>query len=229
MTDSLAISGLAQANREAIIKHRDEIQFRGLIVGALLKDCRDKELWKVLGYESFAAFLGDPEITMKRSTAYNLILIYEVYQEKMGLPVERLKKIGTRKLQIILPMVQTDPDHWLSEAESLSKSDLINTVKEAQGKEPIQFRPDKTLPKGKNYGQYVKSCPCCVCGKSPVDSAHFPRTVGAGAGAWDVIPLCRECHGEQHNDGVNTFFERYGVKIFEWVYDKLHSWYGGTL
>jgi hypothetical protein len=31
-----AISSLAEANREAIIRHRDEIQFRGLAMGSLL-------------------------------------------------------------------------------------------------------------------------------------------------------------------------------------------------
>jgi hypothetical protein len=216
------VKQVAEDNRQAIIKHRDEVQAQFLMLGALLQDCRDKLYWKQLGYETFGAFLGDPEITLKRSTAYNLINIYHKYSEQMGVPSTTLAKIGTRKLQIISPVVETDPERWLGEAENLSKSDLINMVRVEQGKGEVYFTPEKKEASGA-YREYVKSSPCCVCGKRPSDPAHYPRTVGAGAGEDDVIPLCRECHGEQHNIGVNSFFEKYGHLIFRWIYDTLHA------
>jgi 5-methylcytosine-specific restriction endonuclease McrA len=217
----------AATNRQAIISHRDEIQHRCLFLGALLKDCRDKEYWKKLGYESFNAFLGDPEITLKYKTVANWILIVERYSQGLMIPGDRLSKIGVRRLQLISPVVRDDPEKWLGLAENLSKSDLTNEVRLSQGKTEVDFPPEKSIPSGANYKQYVKSCPCCVCGKSPVDPDHFPRTVAGGAGPYDVIPLCRECHNEHHDDGVVTFFERYRNKIFDWIYGNLIAWYNG--
>ena len=223
--DKIESADIASKNRDAIIKHRDEIQFRFLVLGGLLQDCRDKLYWQRLGYESFAAFLGDPDITLKRSTAYNLINIYHKYSEGMGLPTERLAKIGSRRLQIILPVVETDPDKWLGAAESMSKSDLINEVRAEKGKEPVVFKAESIQIDAGTYIGMVKSSPCCVCGREPVDPAHFPISRGAGAADNDVIPLCRECHDEQHRDGVDTFHAKYKGRIWAWVYDKLHARY----
>ncbi len=222
MTDIIK-SDDAHKNRELILAYHQETQRNFLTLGELFKECRDKKYWKDLGYESFAAFIGDPEIALKRSTVANMIHIYELYAEKLSIQIDELKKIGSRKLQIIAPVVETDPERWLGEAETSSKSDLINSVRAEQGKEPVVFKPaPKEGPTG-DYLEYVRSSQCCVCGSSPAEAAHFPLTKAAGGGDEDVIPLCRECHSEQHNVGVTTFFEKYGVLIFKWMYGIIHT------
>jgi len=63
----------------------------------------------------------------------------------------------------------------------------------------------------KSYVEFVKECPCIICGKKPTVMAHFPRTKARGnkhQKEWWVIPLCAECHGEQH---VNE-------KEWQWIY-----------
>lgn len=52
--------------------------------------------------------------------------------------------------------------------------------------------------------------PCLVCGFTPVDVAHV-RSKGAGGGeeAWNLMPLCRMHHREQHSMGFETFLDRY--------------------
>jgi hypothetical protein len=217
----------AELDKKMILAHRDEIQLRYLLLGSLLKDVRDREEWKKLGYHSFNSFLGDPDNGFTFSEAKTWIKVVEIFQQELCIPLHRLAKISVRKLYLISPVVKTDPEKWLGLAENLSKSDLTNEVRLSQGKTEVDFPPEKSIPSGANYKQYVKSCPCCVCGKSPVDPDHFPRTVGAGAGPYDVIPLCRECHNEHHDDGVVTFFERYRNKIFDWIYGNLIAWYNG--
>jgi hypothetical protein len=221
MTD-ISIRLEAEENRQSIIKHRDEVQAGFLSLGSLLKECRDKSYWKKLDYDSFNSFLGDPEITFKYSTAANLIRIYEVYVEGMSIDGGTLAKIGSRRLQIILPVVKTDPDRWLAAAGGMSKSDLINEVREEQGRESVTFAADPAAPACSSYREYVKTSPCCVCEKRPSDPAHFPVSRGASAGDDDVILLCRECHSEQHQSGVQTFFNKYGALIFRWMYDTIH-------
>ena len=46
---------------------------------------------------------------------------------------------------------------------------------------------------------------CAICGDTEIELAHFPRTEGAGGRGFDVIPLCRTHHQEQHDTGIRTF------------------------
>jgi hypothetical protein len=220
--ESIVPEDAHKVKEEIIVCHR-ETQKNFLRLGSLFKECRDKQYWKVLGYDSFAAFIGDPEIALKRSTVANMIHIYELYAERLSIRIDELSRIGSRKLQIIAPVVETDPERWLAEAETSSKSDLINSVRAEQGKEPVVFKPaPKEGPTG-DYLEYVRSSQCCVCGGVPSEAAHFPVSKGAGAGGEDVIPLCRRCHEEQHRRGKLTFFENYGHLIFRWMYDIIHA------
>lgn len=70
------------------------------------------------------------------------------------------------------------------------------------------------------YVDLVKSSPCCVCETAPADPHHFPKTKGAWAEDWRVIPLCRKCHGESHQDPKEFLWEnRHG--IFGWFYSAM--------
>lgn len=69
-----------------------------------------------------------------------------------------------------------------------------------------------------DVGDYLYSClvtkKCCICG-APTDLHHIDR-IGMGRDRTDVIheglevlPLCREHHGEAHTMSDGEFFERY--------------------
>ena len=52
---------------------------------------------------------------------------------------------------------------------------------------------------------------CHTCGKwGPSDPAHM-RSRGAGGTSEHLVPLCRDCHMEQHTNGIKTFFKKHGV------------------
>lgn len=62
---------------------------------------------------------------------------------------------------------------------------------------------------------FIKSLPCFVCGlEGPSDPAHL-RSRGAGGGdeLWNLIPLCRGDHSEQHLIGLKSFVKKYHLPI----------------
>ena len=62
------------------------------------------------------------------------------------------------------------------------------------------------------YLGYIRTLPCCVCGRSRVE-AHHADTGGVGIKCNDTraIPLCRICHTECHSLGKETFQGRKNV------------------
>ncbi len=115
-----------------------------------------------------------------------------------------------------------DATFWLDNAEVLSESDLINAVRGFQGKKemlPKERKYEDIYPFDfKTYFDFVKAHPCVTCGGQPVDAHHFPRSKGAGGDDEYLIPLCRKCHSEEHQDSFD-FLWLYKDKIFKYFYD----------
>lgn len=63
------------------------------------------------------------------------------------------------------------------------------------------------------YADFIREQHCCGCGAWPPNDPHHYRTRGAHGDASQSfqIPLCRRCHSECHNLGVETFQKRKGV------------------
>lgn len=89
--------------------------FLFLYIGKTLKDIRDKEMYKDLGYEDFKDFLQDPELKQKPSTCYAYIRIYEYYVEKLGLSDSEFVNIGMNRLQRYLPGLKKKDDNEAKE------------------------------------------------------------------------------------------------------------------
>jgi hypothetical protein len=104
------------------------------------------------------------------------------------------------------------------------------------GSEPA--RPRKPLPKANRarrkvrfaeqfdspaFLEFVKALPCVVCGEGPCDAAHV-RSRGAGGKACDVTSLCFDCHRLQHELGVVTFGNLYGIKLKDAATATWASW-----
>lgn len=215
---------LAEANRRDIVSAQMNIQGNLLVLGAKLKDNRDLAYYKLLGYDTFEEFLGSPEIAFGRSKAYDLIHIYELYILKLGVPKADLLEAGTTKLLLVAPQIEQDETRsaeWIGKAKSLSKSDLRQEIQGREFQSPKSPTGPPPLPAGapappftrEQYLALVKLSPCIVCGGTPVDAHHFPRTRVRG-GEYNVIPLCRRCHTEFHTEPM------------KWMWDNRQFWGG---
>lgn len=84
-----------------------------------------------------------------------------------------------------------------------------------------QVNPERAAAeKVRQFGalaEYVRTLPCAVCGRSPVDPAHVRcrRVYGAWLenGDGNLIPLCRTHHNEQHSRGIVTFQEAHNIDM----------------
>lgn len=75
----------------------------------------------------------------------------------------------------------------------------------------------------------VKRIPCVVCGKKQTDPCHV-RSRGAGGSdaEFNVIPLCRIHHSEQHMMGFKVFCFTY-PKVWEALKSKGWLWFDGKI
>lgn len=222
------MTDLAHEAYQDVLWYCHLITAQRLIIASRLYHIQKDRIYNDLGYSSLNELLGDPEISMSQSEARDLISIHKTFAVDLKIEPKELSMAGIRKLKMILPVVESDPDHWLSMAKTLSRSDLQEEVNAAVG---TRAKPKKKSPPSSpvspaiSYEEYVETSPCCVCGKSPVDKAHFPKTRGAGGLEWHVIPLCRECHREQH-DGGKEWLWMWRNKITNFFFETIDK-FGG--
>jgi hypothetical protein len=88
------------------------------------------------------------------------------------------------------------------------------SVKGPTGKQRARVNPVNSKRKrerhARNFGaeaEAVRGLPCLVCQETPCDPAHVTSR-GAGGGRFDLVPLCRMHHDEQHAQGAVTFETR---------------------
>jgi len=208
-----------------VIILRQKLEENILLLGFYLKTIRDKKLYRYLDCSSFSEFLGQPEISIRRSTAYSFIRIYELYSQRLNINPETIKQIGHGKLQIIEPVVERNPDYWINKALVLSRADLRREVNEELGKPEPEIKraePEVDMDIPNNYLDYVKNHGCIFHPERRVDRAHFPKTRAAGAPNDWVIPLCRECHQHYHDLGVISFFEAYRNQVMGYFYETIN-------
>lgn len=64
------------------------------------------------------------------------------------------------------------------------------------------------------YVQWVKGLPCIVedCERRDIECAHV-KSRGAGGGPEHIVPLCALHHREQHDRGVETVQDEWGLDL----------------
>lgn len=209
---------------EALLGAKKEVGCRFLLIGSILTEINEEKLYRYYNCDSFQEFLAMPELGFAWQTARLFMHVFDIYIRRLKLNAERIAVIDISKLQAIAPVVEKDPEGWLSIAETTSRSDCINAVREVQGKPQMKMLPakggedEKGLEGFTGYPAFVTAHVCCACGSAGVDAHHFPRTKGAGAADYKVIPLCRKCHSEFHQ-APRKFIIANEEKIFNYFYD----------
>lgn len=164
---------IAQDNYNDTIELKNTIGTSYFIMGKLLTENKRNGLYKLLGHQTFEAYLAIPEISFHRTTAYKYMKVYSEFVEYYKIKESELVGVDLDKLYLILPYIdKTNVEDWLEKARTLSRSDLrvaIQGKKQKQlieaGSEWLEYSDvwEKTQPIprwGKNprqtiYGQFV--------------------------------------------------------------------------
>lgn len=112
---------------QEIIRGCRGIRMAWVHLAAYLHEFYEGRMWELLGYERFNEWIAAPEISLGRSQTYSLIAAYHEFVVVRGVPVERLACADSSKVAETLPALKAgvvDVDEALSDAESLSRSDL---------------------------------------------------------------------------------------------------------
>lgn len=132
-----------------------------LEIGKELCEFQQLEQWRDLEYNSFNAFLADPDVNISRRTAYRMMRIWKQYVIEMNIQTEKLIAIGGTKLDMIASHVdQGNVDRWLNTAATLSKSDL---KAELDGTEPTYTPLDwrSQLREARAIAFWLAECEVC--------------------------------------------------------------------
>jgi len=125
-----------------------ELRLRGVVdhwkMVEMLRAARRGEIWKQIGYDTWASYLAQPEISLKQSTVDNYITVFNRFEE-VNSPIGEL---AYSRARLIAPHItEANVEEMTEKAESLSWSDLRVEIKIMNGgKEPEETgRPAKPL------------------------------------------------------------------------------------
>ncbi len=144
-------AGLATSGEKAHEAHNRIVELGRLggmsylALGEALIGFRASKAYKVLGYETWETYLGEPEVAMSPRTAARMMRIWGVFCRDLGYPSEDLAKIGVAKLDMLCRIVEVAlnkavVEEWMAKALVLSRSDLQDEIDEAMGK-TVKERP----------------------------------------------------------------------------------------
>ncbi len=160
---------LARENYEQTIELKNTMEAGYFLMGKLLTDCKRNGWYKLNGHDTFEEYLGTPEISFHRTTAYKYMKVYSEFIEYYKLDQKDLQGIDIDKLYLILPIVDKKTvKEWLEKARTLSRSDLRYSI---QGKKQKQM-----IEAGSEWLEYAdvweKTQPVSRWGKNPKQSIY---------------------------------------------------------
>lgn len=116
-----------------VVNGKETIVAGLLSIGEGLYWIREMDGYHELGYDSFTAYLGSPDVGMSRQYAYSFMKVYETFGLQLPCSPERLEPIGVNKLYMIADHVDEDNvDEMLAMAEGNSMSDLDKYLSDGQ-------------------------------------------------------------------------------------------------
>ena len=128
MDNKIEVKPLKELTDEAhtryskIVSMRKDINVRFWVLVKELKEVRINKDWELLGWDSWAAYLGQPEVDLSVSTADHYITVLNKFDE-LGLLKPATVEIS--KLQTIVPhLTKENAIELLEKVKTLSRSDL---------------------------------------------------------------------------------------------------------
>jgi len=159
----------AAENYNEIRNLKNIVESSFLMLGKKLKENRDKLYWKQLGFKTFEAFIGSPEISLHRTNVYRTISVYEGFIEKLGIEQKKIEDVSKEKLHMILPVCNKENvDGWIEKARNLSRSDLRLEVQGNKGQKQKVAKTD-WREVGKTW---LKTQPVSKWGEMPLDTVY---------------------------------------------------------
>ena len=126
------------------LRHRAEATF--LDLGEQLYWFEEHKQYKDLGFQTFEAYIADPEVNIDRATAFKLKGIFKTYILDLEVCPDILLPAGHDKLYRVRPYVTPDNvNEWIEKASSLSRSDLRIELQEQR----FSDMQTPSLPTGK--------------------------------------------------------------------------------
>ncbi len=115
----------AQALHVSITTRQRALEHVFIDMGKDLYELHQTNLFEVLGYKTFDAYVAAPDVNVGRRMAYMMKGCYSTFVLLYEVDRDQLVRIGISKLDMIRPIVSGyDIEEWLCKAETLSRSDL---------------------------------------------------------------------------------------------------------
>lgn len=104
-----------------------------IVQGKLLKEIRDKKLYKVLDYSNFTQFINSEEISFSREKAYMYIRIYEYFIETLEINPEKVAQMSIARLGMMLPYLKKlnkdEAIEKMQDFNAMRHNDFVNDIK----------------------------------------------------------------------------------------------------
>lgn len=122
---------------------------------------REGKMWDQLGYNTFEAYLADPDVEINARWAYDLIAVYRQLVVERGVDPETLKELQVSKVRTVLPAIRREQitvKQAFADARSLARRDLETKY---VGKTSTGGRPDTDSTIRTDNEPEWAVCPTC--------------------------------------------------------------------
>jgi len=193
-TGEIVAADDAWARHRRIVDLRNRAEQTFLDLGEELYWFEAEKQYKAMGYETFEAYLADPEVDIARLTAFRLKGVYEKYRLDLEVSPVKLLPAGYSKLYAVKPYVTPENvGEWVDKAASLSRSDLKREIAEA-----FPPPPAPPLPTGK-YAVIYADPPWSY------DNSGFDQSAASIYDTMSVEDICEQPIGDLAGDECVLF------------------------
>lgn len=114
-----------------------------LVIGKLLKSCRDERLYQKLDYETFTQFLASEELGFSREKAYMCIKTYEYYIEYLEMDPRLVGTMNISRLSLMVPLLKKieDKTEAIKQIEAMTQLRLGDFVRELKKQTNVDGKP----------------------------------------------------------------------------------------
>lgn len=160
-TEVKELQTLAYQVESTIVNACTEIRTKGVVLAEALYVFLEKQLWRVLDYDSLNAFLAGPDISLSKGHVMKLTRVYRELCVDRGLPRAELEGVDFEKVQLALPALKDGKvkDGVLgivSDARALSRSAMQEKYGDGDPDARLNAETEPERATCSNCGSYVE-------------------------------------------------------------------------